>query len=378
MRKPNQHNEISAGIPHEAPQKFSININRNVKPGIRSPAPAVIPVVFSESLKKHVPPKVFSANQAKYQEPLQNFFSASLKQKIPDIQTRLSSYDTGRYKILPDSDFGTAQPVPRDFPSFQPTRTVQEGLKDLKYFHECVRDDKRDARFGPKDLCDASLPTPASWFHDLPAVHESLVELLSAWSTFAEREQISWWIQHGEMLGWFWNGQLLPWDVDLDIQMSTFELIQLIRHNQTLINDRFLIDVNPNAVVRSSQGNNIIDARVIDTHTGYFMDITGLTQVYAASGRSNKVFCKTPHGYEIGDLMPLVETILEGVKVWRPRAAMKFMKAEYGERAMLMEVYKIPGGNVVYVFEGGRWKVGEGVRMPEQPSRGRFRGRRGE
>ncbi|KAJ3066688.1 hypothetical protein HDU98_010022 [Podochytrium sp. JEL0797] len=320
--------------------------NKKATPRLRM-NPAPVPVTFLDptTVKEPTRPSIFSADKSLFKEsnpPLSPLFLHNL----PTIQTRLMALDTGRYLHLPETDFLISQPPPHNLPSFVATLAVQEGLKDAKYFHECIHDDKRDARFGPKALCTPASATPDAWVHDLPTVHESLVALLSAWSEFTQREEIRWWISHGEMLGWFWNGRFLPWDVDLDIQMSAYELIQLIRYNQTMIGDRFLVDVNPNAVVRSPQKNNIIDARVIDAQTGYFMDITGLTKRGA-----RYLSCKTPHSYFLEDLMPLVETVLEGVKVWRPRGVLKMLKNEYREKALVEEGYKVPGEEVRYVFE---------------------------
>ncbi|KAI8617949.1 LicD family-domain-containing protein [Chytriomyces sp. MP71] len=169
-------------------------------------------------------------------------------------------------------------------------------------------------------------------------VHESLKDTLRAWSRFAERERIAWWISHGELLSHYWNGDLFPWDVDLDLQTSTFGLMQLVPFNQTVWEGRYLLDVSPNVYVRSRQPNNVIDARVIDTSTGHFLDITGLTDMVLES--HDVVSCKSPHEYKYVDLMPLHETLLAGIPVLRPRAEIKLLKQEYSEKALYAERYR--------------------------------------
>ncbi|KAJ3064937.1 hypothetical protein HDU98_011664 [Podochytrium sp. JEL0797] len=173
--------------------------------------------------------------------------------------------------------------------------------------------------------------------HDYPAAHESLTQMLQAWSTFSQQNGILWWIQHGPLLGWFWNGKLLPWDMDLDIQMSTRQVMELVKWNGTLIHGRFLIDMNPNLACRTMQENNVIDARVVDTLTGYMIDITAVTMVLEAKGIQT-LYCKSPHPYQYEELMPLRETLLAGIIVWRPRAALTILKEEYQERAMLIQL----------------------------------------
>ncbi|KAJ3066689.1 hypothetical protein HDU98_010023 [Podochytrium sp. JEL0797] len=256
----------------------------------------------------------------------------TMKSQIADYtSTTHERYDTGRFLNVPRSHFDLVQPLPK---GFNATSALEIAVHDQKYFIECELDGKRDLRFGPKEFCQ---PTTRS----LEAVHESLPALLKSWAAFSERNQIVWWISHGEMIGWFWNARLLPWDFDLDIQMSVFQLTQLLQFNQTMIDDRFLIDVGPNVLVRTPQFDNTIDARVVDTKTGYFMDITGLAQISSSS--VDEVRCKSPHAYGYADIMPLRETVLEGVKVWRPREVSKILKQEYGLKALYSPIFYAKG-----------------------------------
>ncbi|KAJ3343678.1 hypothetical protein HDU83_005564 [Entophlyctis luteolus] len=50
--------------------------------------------------------------------------------------------------------------------------------------------------------------------------------------------------------------------------------------------------------------------------------------------------CKTPHKYIFDDVVPLAETILEGIRVWRPRRSLKLLKEEYGETALYSAEYR--------------------------------------
>ncbi|KAI8824599.1 LicD family-domain-containing protein [Chytriomyces cf. hyalinus JEL632] len=155
--------------------------------------------------------------------------------------------------------------------------------------------------------------------HDLSTSNKSLRALIKAWSQFCREQHISWWLTHGTLLGWHWNTRILPSDTDLDIQMSVRELLYLAaRFNQTLLNSRFLVDVSPSIVICSAQAYSTIDARLIDTKTGYLMDITGLAIL---DGSEDTVVCKKPHAYQLTDILPLHETVFEGVKAWRPHAA---------------------------------------------------------
>ncbi|KAI8617950.1 LicD family-domain-containing protein [Chytriomyces sp. MP71] len=250
--------------------------------------------------------------------------------------------------------------------------------QDRKYFFECGADSKRDLRFADPAIC-----TPEDNLHNLAYAQLSLRALLTSWVKFTRKNHVVWWISHGEMLGWFWNGKLLPWDVDWDIQMSTFQLVQLAVHNGTMIEDRFLIDVNPASLVRTKQESNMIDARIIDTWTGYFVDITGVTfldkslmlqdyadeiiGVHAADHTeriqklnetltSDTVYCKSIHTYEYDDLIPLYETVVDGLRVWRPKNAVKILLREYNANALVEESYTVDLRK-----ERWAWNVGKKV-----------------
>ncbi|KAJ3110364.1 hypothetical protein HK100_003060 [Physocladia obscura] len=291
------------------------------------------------------------------------FADEKITDNLDKTLIRLHSYDTDKRKAIPPSHFQLKQVPP---PSLHNVSMLFEiGTRDHKYFSECGADQKLDIRFVSANECLLGTRKPAElgwrnlwslalrkiavkYQHDLKLVHGSLREMLTAWAMFAEEHNITWWIAHGEMLGWFWNAKFLPWDVDLDIQMSTLQMLQLVQYNHTLINKRFLIDVNPAFIVRSRQEQNTIDARIVDTRTGYMMDITALTQIKNALG---KVSCKSPHTYSYSELMPLHETLLEGVKVWRPDAVMIILKEEYQESSMTKNSFLMPSSGKLYKWD---------------------------
>ncbi|KAJ3102416.1 hypothetical protein HK100_004368, partial [Physocladia obscura] len=289
-----------------------------------------------------------------------------------DAAARFALLDTGNFLSVPESHFGLAQPPPPIY-NYNQEYALVVAKGDVKYFYECGADAKRDFRFVARGECtvDNTADKPEGWVspganHNLDIVHEALTGILSAWARFCSTYRITWWISHGEMLGWFWNGKLLPWDADLDIQMPIFQLIQLIRYNQTLLEGRFLIDVNPSILVRSPQSQNTIDARVVDTKSGYLMDITGLTALHKSkaqldadgesillehSNSSILVYCKSPHAYLYEDLFPLHETLLDGIKVWRPRAAIKILKEEYSINALVSEKYRVQQRSENFIWD---------------------------
>ncbi len=158
------------------------------------------------------------------------------------------------------------------------------------------------------------------------------------------------WLAHGTLIGWWWNGLTLPWDFDLDTQVSG-ETMRILgeRHNgslheYTFFNETsgkdetrvYLLDVNPFANrIDRGQGQNVIDARWIDVGTGMFVDITGL-QERDPVFKPGVVSCKNFHGYKKEEIWPLRETDFEGVPAMVPWDFEGILVAEYGAKSLVV------------------------------------------
>ncbi|KAI1381667.1 LicD family-domain-containing protein [Hypoxylon crocopeplum] len=193
----------------------------------------------------------------------------------------------------------------------------------------------------------------------------ALRHLIQAWLTTARELGVETWLAHGTLLGWWWNGRVMPWDYDLDVQMPTATLSYLGRHfNRTLhdyrfplssfpadddnneyssfggqgqqyVNKTYLLDVNPHHTdVGRGNGQNVIDARWVDVGTGLFVDITGLAERDAA-GSPGVWSCKNAHRYHTAELYPVRRTDFEGVPAAVPYAFDKILTDEYGSRSLV-------------------------------------------
>lgn len=176
---------------------------------------------------------------------------------------------------------------------------------------------------------------------------ETLTHLIRSYLTLFSDMNIETWIAHGTLLGWWWNGKIMPFDFDLDTQVSASTLsylgdnLNMTMHNYTaaapdgtVSHRQYLLDVNPFHVDRlRGDGMNLIDARWIDTHNGLFIDITGLSETRPAQ-QPGVWSCKNSHRYHTRDLYPLRETFFEGVPALVPYAFDKILKEEYTTRAL--------------------------------------------
>ncbi|KAI1807740.1 LicD family-domain-containing protein [Daldinia bambusicola] len=225
----------------------------------------------------------------------------------------------------------------------------------------------------------------------------ALRRLIRAWLATTRELGVDTWLAHGTLLGWWWNGRVMPWDYDLDVQMPTATLTYLGRHfNRTLhdyrfvvarrqegdgkggggggegggreeriipgsgdgesgseigggseidsetedtpytyINKTYLLDVNPHHTdLTRGNGANVIDARWIDVGTGLFVDITGLAERDAA-GAPGVWSCKNAHRYRTREIYPVRRTEFEGVPALVPFAFDKILTDEYGAKSLV-------------------------------------------
>jgi hypothetical protein len=143
---------------------------------------------------------------------------------------------------------------------------------------------------------------------------ETLSALMNTYAATMKDLRAETWIAHGTLLGWYWNQKFLPWDNDIDVQMSIETLAGLVPHNMTEYHfpgvageDRprtYLLDINPHYTIASTRDvANKIDGRWIDTTNGKYIDITA---VHVSPGQTEHTpfdqgvfFSKDGHSYSV-------------------------------------------------------------------------------
>ncbi|ODV59251.1 uncharacterized protein ASCRUDRAFT_22958, partial [Ascoidea rubescens DSM 1968] len=230
-----------------------------------------------------------------------------------------------------------------------------------KFFHEAsVVDRAAGAHYDWRFFNGLDIP---------PENHGAILHRLTrAWLRFSESAGLKTWIMHGSLLGYWWNGMNMPWDQDLDVQVTMDSLVHLARnYNQTLVIDyslsntelsmglgSYLIDVGSSFIQRT-KGNsrNLIDARFIDTATGLYVDITAIAKSHKgnlfiketdekktkkvnelkqALDPDNELYnCRNNHFYSLDDISPLKPIYFEGVKGYIPANFKKILEREYNK-----------------------------------------------
>ncbi|KAK6457696.1 regulator of cell wall mannosyl phosphorylation [Scheffersomyces xylosifermentans] len=205
-----------------------------------------------------------------------------------------------------------------------------------------------------------------------PALHQ----LIQAWLKFTTSHNITTWVAHGTLLGWYWDGLAFPWDGDSDVQMPIAELHKLSHQfNQSIIIDlgndpetqqirygRYFLDCGTyiSHRVRGNGANNI-DARFIDIDTGLYVDITGLavSETRGALRYDHKLprelartpansavnefmrndyvqiyNCRNNHFSSLSELSPLRISMHEGEFTYVPNDVEASLTAEYSPKSL--------------------------------------------
>lgn len=189
-----------------------------------------------------------------------------------------------------------------------PSQTPQPLANTYQYFHE------HDLRLNSKCMGAVS-HSDLRFAPDVPPsieeIRQSLKFLMECYTSVMQLLQVETWIAHGTLLGWQWGQQVLPWDTDIDMQVSAATLkILATKHNMTRHSFQtssaeqrvFLLDVNfHHSILSTSDIANKIDARWIDTMSGKYVDITA---VHNSSSSGEHLFCKDGHEYLVSSPIP--------------------------------------------------------------------------
>ncbi|KAI9802451.1 MAG: hypothetical protein M1825_002836 [Sarcosagium campestre] len=222
-----------------------------------------------------------------------------------------------------------------DFESVRTTmkrdRSGKRGDPKQKYFHESVFHPHYDGRF-------AERPWPYKEAHD------HLIVLTKCYLATMASVGAETWINHGSLLGWWWNQKIMPWDSDVDVQVSESTMHFLASYyNMTSWHYElpgvpggrdFLLEVNPHYVnPERSDWLNVIDSRFTDKESGLFIDMTTVrrNETHPEPGMMTS---KDGHEFKETDLFPLRSSLFEGMPVKIPYAYAKLLTKEYGQKAL--------------------------------------------
>lgn len=171
--------------------------------------------------------------------------------------------------------------------------------------------------------------------------------LLESLHTFAGQHDFHFWLAHGTLMGQKWGQKIMTGDTDVDLQTTLGSLHRVKKYENQLWEDRFELLVNPHYLLRKTQNvnglgrdKNVIDARWIDTMTGYYIDITALSSEQANDYNNDMspftgdkstfiVQDKSPHTYSLDAISPTRRCRFEGMDLWCPNQIDTVLDEEY-------------------------------------------------
>ncbi|KAJ9609548.1 mannosyltransferase [Cladophialophora chaetospira] len=214
-----------------------------------------------------------------------------------------------------------------------------------QYFHE-IDFEYHTHSFGAISHCDPRFaPSQAL---SIDETKRTLLALMKTYAATMKDLRAETWIAHGTLLGWHWNQKFLPWDNDIDVQMSVETLAGLVPHNMSeyhypVSGDNeprtYLLDINPHYTISSTRDvANKIDGRWIDITNGKYIDITAVHVSHKKCEdtpfNQGVFFSKDGHDYGSDDLFPLQEESFEGISVKVPYDSAKILAREYGKKSL--------------------------------------------
>ena len=181
-----------------------------------------------------------------------------------------------------------------------------------KFFNELHGIHHLDKRYGRPNL-------------KIRHIQNSLVSLLHNFMYYCKINDIKPVLMYGGLIGYYFNGEMLPWDDDLDMILTEPYISRLKNYNS----DDWLIEINPNSKEYSTYDvNNIISARVISKETGAFIDILFHAEI------DNMLYCKDKNVYDKDDIYPLQKSKYYDIDIYLPNKIKECLIKRYGIRVL--------------------------------------------
>lgn len=198
-------------------------------------------------------------------------------------------YETKFEKNLDSNDYNSPLQISRNlfkyYKSVKHSNGITDSSKVPKYFYEIKLLPEHEGEPSP-DTAHFDWRFFTAKNHPQADAQNVLSHMMQNWLLFTNRYELKTWLAHGTLFSWYFNAQNFPWDFDLDVQMPVKDLNKLcLKFNQSLILENptnglglYFLDCGSSITHRSKEnGENNIDARFVDTKTGLYVDITGIS-----------------------------------------------------------------------------------------------------
>ncbi|MFC2164549.1 LicD family protein [Acidobacteriota bacterium] len=176
-------------------------------------------------------------------------------------------------------------------------------------------------------------------FNESPQeMREKLIKLLVALEEMCQGVGAEFWLECGTLLGAFRNQDFIPHDPDADVGMLYNNLVKL--QNQKSRNQDFLFEFDPNWRQREPDKKAQVDARIIDTLSGIYVDIFAFSELkkgrYSSkwvgfNGLDIRIGAHPGIFYDHDELFPLSDCTLHGCTFKCPNKTKEHLQKMYGK-----------------------------------------------
>lgn len=218
--------------------------------------------------------------------------------------------------------------------------TLEERARTAGFFKECRNNPHIDARYS----CDVVLTN----------VQDTLRHLLSEFMTICDERGIKPIMMAGGLIGWQFDRKMLPFDDDIDFYVSAEDVFKIVALDGYKGNNCFF-EVNPHWSKKPEESSqNQIDARLISSIDGVFIDVTFLLP---HTGNPSELETKFPQDrFFAANILPPQRSEFEGISVWVPADPTKALVQRYGEQAVRPSGHGPPGRDRrAWSFVDGEW-----------------------
>lgn len=176
-------------------------------------------------------------------------------------------------------------------------------------------------------------------FNESPQeIREKLINLLVALEEMCQGVGAEFWLECGTLLGAYRNQDFIPHDPDADVGMLYNNLVKL--QNQKSRNKDFLFEFEPKCSQREPDIKAQVDARIIDTLSGIYVDIFAFSEIkkgrYSSkwvgfNGLDIRIGAYPGIFHDYDELLPLSDCTLHGCKFKCPNKTKEHLQKMYGK-----------------------------------------------